>query len=269
MTRTTAPTRRVNRGTGHSYYLDAGPVDGVTTILNRGLPKPALVKWAARTVAEWCADHPRTDADGRDEWTDRAKTAPDRDRDRAARRGTEVHALAERLAAGDEVDVPDELSGHVDSYLAFVRDFAPETVALETPVFSRAHHYAGTLDSIVDCPALGDGRTLLDIKTGRSGIFGDTALQLAAYRYADFAVVDGVEVPLVDFDVRRTAVLWLSADRYELRLLDTSPAVFDLFLYVQQVAHVAKDWNVLLGHPVPAPDPGRLARLELVGDPVA
>jgi tyrosyl-tRNA synthetase len=33
--------------------LDGKPVKGVTTLLNAGLPKPALTRWAAKTVAEW------------------------------------------------------------------------------------------------------------------------------------------------------------------------------------------------------------------------
>jgi len=41
---------------GHRYRLDGMPVTGVTTILGGGIPKPALVRWAPRVVAEWVTD---------------------------------------------------------------------------------------------------------------------------------------------------------------------------------------------------------------------
>ena len=41
----------------HRYLLDGKKVQGVTTILSQGIPKPALPPWAARTVAEWVADN--------------------------------------------------------------------------------------------------------------------------------------------------------------------------------------------------------------------
>lgn len=37
----------------HRYRLDGDWVPGVTTLIGKGLPKPALPYWAARTVAEW------------------------------------------------------------------------------------------------------------------------------------------------------------------------------------------------------------------------
>ena len=47
-----ADFRRRNYGRGHSYYLGDRRLDGVTTLISNGLPKPALVNWAARTAAE-------------------------------------------------------------------------------------------------------------------------------------------------------------------------------------------------------------------------
>ena len=48
----------------HRYKLDGAWVPGVTTLIGKGLPKPALPYWAARTVAEWVADNPDGKTDG-------------------------------------------------------------------------------------------------------------------------------------------------------------------------------------------------------------
>ena len=41
----------------HRYWLDGKHIPGVTTLIKGGIPAPALTYWAARTVAEWVADH--------------------------------------------------------------------------------------------------------------------------------------------------------------------------------------------------------------------
>ena len=128
----TPDIKRRNYGRGHGYTLDGQKVPGVTTIISDGLPKPALMGWAAKTIAEYVAD--RLDqADGHvlaDQLVDdlgelarvKGKPWPDKlsrtkvaellkgihyeDRDQAAKRGTQVHALAERLAATGYIVIP-------------------------------------------------------------------------------------------------------------------------------------------------------------------
>ena len=41
----------------HRYKLDGAWVPGVTTLLGKGLPKPAIPYWAAKTIAEFVADN--------------------------------------------------------------------------------------------------------------------------------------------------------------------------------------------------------------------
>ena len=73
----------------HRYTLDGKPVQGVTTIIGNGLPKPGLTWWAAKVVAETAVheiDRLRTDVEcGRSEaavqWL---KRTPFAERDRAA-----------------------------------------------------------------------------------------------------------------------------------------------------------------------------------------
>lgn len=53
---------RRQHGRNHSYRLNGDKLPGVTTIIGDGLPKPALIGWAAKTIAEYVAD--RLDQNG-------------------------------------------------------------------------------------------------------------------------------------------------------------------------------------------------------------
>lgn len=243
-------TRRINRGKSHSYRLDGASVDGVTTVIGNGLPKPALTGWAAREVATFAADHLEILRNlQRDEAIDLLKGAPWRDRDRAANRGTEVHRLADRLARGEDVTVPDELVGHVDSYLKWWEEYQPQDVLIERSCFNRTWRYAGTFD---EWARLSWGRTLIDIKTNRSGPFGETALQLAAYGHAEvYLDEDGIEHAMPPID--HYAVLWLRADGYDFYPYDVGEREWRVFTYVQATARWIAERSDLK-----APNPVRL-----------
>lgn len=252
--RATAPPRidRRNHGKGHSYYLDGVKVPGATTVLGKGYPKPALVHWAAKAAAQEVLDRwaeleelPPSDR------YELIRTAPDRDRDTSGNRGTDVHNLAQRLAAGEDIAVPDELVGHVDAYLAFATDWGPRELFVEAPVANTRWRYCGTVDTVAD---LVDGnRWLLDWKTSRSGVFREAALQLSAYRYCDWYLGDDGPLPMPEVD--RVGAVWLKADRtYELIPLDAGPETFRVFLYAQQIAAFQERDDVLLA-PLQAPDP--------------
>ena len=220
---------------GHSYKLDGKPVKGVTTLLNAGLPKPALTRWAAKTVAEWVADNP-DDLDvlrrnGRGPLVDFLKAVPWQARDEAAVRGTEVHALGERLVHGDEVEVPEHLAAHVEGYVTWLDLWQPEPIWTERPIGSRKWWYAGTFDLIAKMC----GQTwLLDIKTSR-GVYGDTSLQLAAYANAEFLLDDdGKEQPLPPID--RLGVIHVTASGTELYPVADPAAAWKDALHVFWVA---------------------------------
>ncbi len=230
-------TGRKNHGRGHTYYIDGVKVDGVTTLLSKGLPKPALVKWAASTAAAAAVD--RWDELAQMDVSQRLKIltdAPNAARDTAAVRGTRVHALADRLAHGDKISVPDELAGHVEACVKFLDDWDAETLLTETPVISRRWSYGGTLDLVARLA----GKTwLLDFKTSRSGAFGDTAFQIAAYRYADAWLHDGGEQKPIPVD--ECGVVWLRADGYDLYPYHADEGVFRQFLYIAQCARAADE----------------------------
>lgn len=219
----------------HQYRLDGKPVKGVTTLISQGLPKPALPRWAANTVAEYVADNPdaitQLRSMGRYPMVNALKGVPWEQRDQAAARGTDVHKLAEHVIHGAEVEVPEHLAGHVEGYVRFLDTFNVEPILVERQVASREHWYAGTFDLVAD---IGGVRWFLDLKTSK-GIYGETALQIAAYRNAEFWQDDqGKEQPLPQCE--RIGALHVRTDGTELIPLESGPAPFRTFLHVSWVA---------------------------------
>jgi hypothetical protein len=228
---------RRNHGRNHSYWADGIKLPGVTTILQQA-PKPALVEWAGNVTAEYALDH----------WDELGELKPSarlarlrrarfEDRDTAARRGTQVHGLAEHLAAGREVEVPEALAGHVESYVKFLDRFDPDPIAIELVVANREVGYCGTADLVAHM--LG-AVWLIDIKTSRSGIFPETALQVCAYARAETYTTagrDGAEDPLAGLGIERCAALHVRGDGYDLRPVETDADVWDTFQHLAWLHH--------------------------------
>lgn len=218
----------------HTYRLDGRPVPGVTSILGV-LDKPAIPRWAAGEVAAYVADNPdgleTLRAMGRDPMVNALKGIPWARRDTAAIRGKDIHGFAERMVDGEQVDVPDALTGHVESTIRFMDDYGIKPVLTECAVGSRRHMYGGTLDLVADSDT--HPRAIFDYKTGASGIYGETAFQNAAYAFADFAVVAGEEVPMSEMRIERSFGVWIRADGYDVYPLEFSPRVFNEFLAIR------------------------------------
>jgi len=193
----------------HAYWLRN--VDGkgrvrlpsVTTLLKQ-LDKPALTRWASNTAAEYAIDHwQELEQLTPSERRKQIAAAPWASRDRAAASGTAIHSMAEQLLAGQPVEVPDSLLSKVEGLAKWIEATGIQVVASEVKVWTEPDDefglvgYAGTLDALVKDPRRGFG--LLDWKTG-SGIYGETALQLAGYRTAEFMVVDAVDEPMIEVD---------------------------------------------------------------------
>jgi len=255
MSRYVAPIRRHDTAKGH-YYKDAAGtrVPGVTTIIGDGVPKPALINWAANATAEYAVDH----------WDDIAEQKPAArlkrlqgarylEKDAAARRGTEVHRAAEELLAGKSVKVPEEIAGHVESYARFLDEFEVEPYFVEFSCVSYRWGYAGTADlcAQVTLPDHGPKTLLMDLKTTRSGIFGETALQLAAYRYADAWVIDDEEIDAVEVDY--CAAIHVRADGYDLVPVEADENIHKAFLYAMKVREFVGASRDLIGAPIIAP----------------
>jgi hypothetical protein len=248
--------REWNGNKFHTYKIDGKPAVGVTTAL-KGIPKDALVPWAAKEVATYVVDNiydvkRMLDSGGRQPTIDFLKGIPHQKRDTAAVRGTQVHALAERYIRGEEVEVPDDILAYVEGYASFINDWRPVSVHEELVVASRKHMYAGTLDSIQLIPEV--GLTLVDYKTSR-GVYGEVALQVAAYRYADvYLDGDGAEQPMPA--VEETKVLHIQPGTYDLIPLKADEEAFQNYLKAQAnyLANVqSKKLDKLLGEPMTRP----------------
>lgn len=260
---------RKNTAKSH-YYIDADTnerVPGVTTIVGDGMPKPALLNWAGEATAEYAVDN--WDSLAGLSYSERLKKIKGgryEKRDAAANKGSSVHAMAERLIAGEKVTVPDELAGYVQACVDFLNDFDLRAVHVEAVVYSETHRYVGTCDLIADVllpdmpeyehiPRGDDGysRLLGDWKTSKSGIFGDVALQLVAYRHAEFLIVsetgEVIDMPEVDF----TAGIHLRPNGYSFVPLNTDEDVHRDFLYVKEVARVVGGLRDLVGDVIVPP----------------
>lgn len=272
---------RKNTAKGH-YYIDEETgerVKGVTTLLGAGMPKPNLMEWNATATAEYALNNWDTLADL--PLADRLKKMSKgrwEGRDAAAARGTAVHAMAERLLADEEVTVPDGIAGYVDACVNLLDSFAVRPVHVEAIVYSETHRHVGTCDLIADVllpdmpeyaeigrDADGYSRMIADWKTSKSGIFGEVAFQLAAYRHSEWLIpADGaepVEMPEVDF----AAGIHLRPNgTYSLVPLATDDDVYRDFLYIAQVARVMDGVRDLVDDPIVPPTASRyvLAKAE-------
>jgi hypothetical protein len=173
------------------------------------------------------------------------KGVPWEKRDAAAVRGTDVHALAEKIIHGQDAEVPDYLLGYVEGYVRFLEEFDVQPVLTEQPVASREFRYGGKFDAIV---TLGrgpwKGRTVLaDWKSSR-GVYGETALQTAAYASAEFYAPDAdTELPMPDIDA--TGVVHVEEGLSTFYPLSSSPAeITECFRVYRHVAYIANriDW---------------------------
>ncbi|MBB1153964.1 hypothetical protein [Amycolatopsis dendrobii] len=237
----------------HRYKIDGRWATSVTTAL-KGIPKDGvLTRWAAKTVAAHALDNISTLAESIESFgygpaLKMLADVPNEKRDTAAVRGTEVHALAERYIAHEEIEVPDELMPYVRGYAQYIDDWNPTSLYEEAIVASRTHWYAGRLDSIQDVPDL--GVCLVDYKTSK-GVYGEYALQCAAYRGAEVIVVDGVEQPMPELD--RVLILHIQPDTYDLVPVDAGPEVFEKFLTAKAnyLANVqSRKLDKLIGEPL-------------------
>ena len=218
-------------GRNHAYYLDGDKLPGVTTILGAGLPAPALVEWAAKTTATFAVN----------EW-DRLSTlgVVDRyERMRGARwevlrqagmRGTDLHAFADRLSRGEDVDVPDEHRGPIEALATLMDKLDMEPVHTETPVLHAEHRWAGTTDAVV---IINGQLWLVDYKTGK-GLYEKDALQVSAYSFATHALMPSGLVEFVP--PQRVGLIHVTPDSAELHEVTHTARNYEVFRHVQHVA---------------------------------
>lgn len=254
---TTPKVKTLKRG-GQRFYVD--PVTkrknpGVTSVLNM-LPKPFLMYWAQKVVAEQAVENlgsvvglALSDPQGA---IDYLKRSPQRTTRQAADTGSGAHDLFEQIAKGEPLRrVPAELRPFVDHFREFMEVCEPEFEFLEETVWSDTHGYAGSFDAFGVLTGEGAGelrglRLFFDWKTTRSGVYEEVALQLTGYRRGESLIrADGSRVPMPKSD--GAAVLHVRPEGWALYPIVTDPFEiegqevdpFDYFLALREVF----DWD--------------------------
>lgn len=181
------------------------------------------------------------------------KKAPDRLRDAAARIGTDVHDLAERLSLGEVVDVPDEYKRHIASWREFMLRWGVRVKYTEFTV--EGDDYMGTGDLLYESEVYPElGLILADYKSSQSGIWPDIALQLAAIRFANHILhcrvrphADGYEHKPTDVVVDRETLgkiksyqgIQITAEGFKVVPVRVNMNTFRVF----QAATIVADWK--------------------------
>lgn len=247
----TSPKLASDTRHGRMYTLGDEVFVSVTNVINV-LDKPFLAAGARKVVAELAIDEMPKYLELA--WKDRtyakkvlkqnAKAAWDT----TAALGTAVHAEIEAWTAGrpaslrELVPMPAEVQPFFDQWLKFTVDYKPvQILQSEVSVFSRLHRYAGTIDLLA---VINNECWLIDVKTGKEVHADSNALQLTALKWAEFMVVDNVEVPLPE--IAHTAVLHIRPDRYQLVEMASGIDVFTSFLAVK----AAWEWKNVISETV-------------------
>lgn len=234
---------RRNQGSSHSYTLDGRRIPGVTTVIGI-LDKPALINWAARETAIYADEHwaklSAMRSGDRIQELEKARYNTNR---KAVVKGNRVHAIGERLAKGETVDVPADIKSQCEAYAKFLDRWDLVAVATETPVCHTEWAYGGTFDLIAESPRF--GRSLMDIKTGK-GVYDEVALQLNAYAACDLRLVaeeitgprggkrtEWHEAPLPPVD--SLLVAHVLVDEVELVPVKLDPTIFEAFLHMLEI----------------------------------
>ncbi len=252
---------RSYRGGSRFYTWEGDERFGsVTSLIDGGLPKPALPRWAAKLTAQSAVDQHEVIASliasgDKQAAVDMLKGAPWRSSGSAADSGTRVHEFLELLAQGR----PKDAEAHANSLVigerakcahiaAFMSEVDMEVLHVEAVMFSREYHYAGTVDLIVNLTderlldklgMEGPAPAIIDLKTGK-GVYDSAALQLAAYTRTDFIAGDGgEELPVPDIDYG--AVLHVTEEGWAFIPMDISDRTFLAFLDAAGVAVWAKE----------------------------
>ncbi len=251
----TVPKVKTFSAKGSRWYVhpDSGEsVPGVTSILGQ-LPKPFLQGWAAKMAAEFAVEHQAA-------WStldDRAaieliKGASRRYTSERADVGSDAHDAFEKIGNGDDPGpIRIEVDPYVQQFRKFLDDWQPRFMGQELTVWSEKHRYAGSTDAFM---FINDTPIVVDYKTSKS-VYEETALQLAAYRYADHVIDEfGTTSPIPVLE--GGAVLHVREDGYSLVPMRCDEQVFEVFLGLRNYSF---EWNAdikstVKGKPLRAPN---------------
>jgi hypothetical protein len=218
---TTAPPETGTRPTTlrfeharHMYFDGKKWLPSVTGIAGKAEDKTGLINWSAETVATCAIEEAaelsrirRLEGDeAAHEWLSKAA---DRNRDRKAVSGSDLHDVADRMLSG--MDMPEYLHADIEkmarNVLAFMSDYSVEVLYSEVRLANRSLGYCGTTDQIGIVPVYGTKPVIIDWKTGESMYRrpqfsrGKNGMQLAAYRGAEVMFWDDrTEADMIETD---------------------------------------------------------------------
>ena len=206
--RANAPEVTITR-TRFGYKMNGENYRRVTTLLN-GIPKPQLVPWAAKSVAEYAVEH-------KDEWSGLPKAdaikllkqSPYSKRDAAGDRGSAIHAALEAVVK--DTALPEGLTEDEDACAAAAMGFLGELggtfLATELIVLNATlgQGYAGTLDlwHVAD-----DGTTsIIDWKSSKA-VYESHGVQQAAYANSTHCLLNAEPIVGKEDSYRGTLIEW-------------------------------------------------------------
>jgi len=204
------------------------------------LGKPFLIGWAKKVTAQAAARDVKllatlVERGGESAAAAWLKEIPDFERDTAGKMGTAVHILAEAIARKQPVVVTEAQQPFVDRYVEWLAKHKPKFKNVEFMVYSASHLYGGTADAVVE---LNGELWLIDYKTGKDA-YTDTALQLAAYAFADWAGKPGDPRKYAIPKVTRFGVLHIRPDHADLIPYSVTAAEYEAFLACRRLF----DWK--------------------------
>jgi hypothetical protein len=240
----TVPKVKTTYISGDRWYVmddDSQRAVGVSAVKDM-MPKQALTGWAAKQAAFFCVDNletirllVQTDENAA---IDLIKGAPWRKSGKAAGAGTEIHGETEQIAVAVMQGTKPRFRPGANSmpflrhYVRFLTEFKVKPVMLETTVWNEDPPYAGTFDLLCYLQEANDPEPVLsivDTKTGASGVWSDAALQQTAYRYASHYIdPDTGELRKMPW-AERTYGLWLRPNGFALLPLASELAEWEQF----------------------------------------
>lgn len=250
-------------GVNSGKYLPS--ITNVIDVLN----KPYLIGWGAKVALEKSIEVERQ-YPGRLMSNPRAgiaylKKESERIRDAAATKGTKIHEACEYLAKGLSLaDLPGEPLNaeemrYVDSWQRWADLWQPEFLALELTVFGKTPEglgYAGTTDFIAKI----NGRIVAgDLKTTRSGLHNEVALQLTAVCRAQECSPDDRKLQ-PNYDIESAIAVHLDVSRPTVKQVSLSDGMWSTFRGLRSAwtfnsfdGKIASD-DQALSHPLTSPD---------------
>lgn len=262
---------RIDPGSGLRYYtwLDRSDLLSVTSARTEAGMPHGLHQWALSQVIDRAVDNmaelqamldrprrPRErvrDKNAREEARRWLRQAATEERDLKAALGTAVHDYAAQGVVPDtipeETTVVDGPRTHVvrredilprlSWFIGWLRVSGVRVLGQEFQVWNLTEGYAGSCDLLARFP---NGQVwLIDLKTG-DGTYFEHALQVSAYRHAEFVGRDGVvDEPLTALlrEVVGTAVLHLGEHGWEFVSVRSDDRVYRAFLGVLAFARAS------------------------------